>query len=40
MITAHEVLLLAKKYNRPVITYGRNYSQLINLISKIDTSLQ
>jgi hypothetical protein len=39
MITAHEVLLLAKKYNRPVITYGRNYSQLLNLVQKIDANL-
>lgn len=39
MITSHEVLFLAKKYNRPVITYGRNYSQLINLVSKINVSL-
>ncbi|WP_412031541.1 ribonuclease J [Metamycoplasma buccale] len=40
MITAHEILVLAKRYNRPVITYGRTYSQLINLVSKIDTNLQ
>ncbi|AWX69605.1 ribonuclease J [[Mycoplasma] anseris] len=40
MITAHEVLILAKRYKRPVITYGRTYSQLINLVSKIDQTLQ
>ncbi|RMA79050.1 ribonuclease J [Metamycoplasma subdolum] len=40
MITAHEVLILAKRYNRPVITYGRTYSQLINLVSKINTKLE
>ncbi|AXE61085.1 ribonuclease J [[Mycoplasma] phocae] len=40
MITAHEILILAKKYNRPVITYGRTYSQLINLVAKINPDLQ
>ncbi|MBN4089390.1 ribonuclease J [Mycoplasma enhydrae] len=40
MITAHEILVLAKRYNRPVITYGRNYSQLINLVIKINPELQ
>ncbi|SGA02688.1 Ribonuclease J 2 [Mycoplasmopsis arginini] len=40
MITAHEVLVLAKRYNRPVVTYGRNYSQLINLVAKISPDLQ
>ncbi|AZZ65348.1 ribonuclease J [Metamycoplasma phocicerebrale] len=40
MITAHEVLVLAKRYNRPVITYGRNYSQFINLVAKINPDLQ
>ncbi|KDE43688.1 hydrolase [Metamycoplasma hyosynoviae] len=40
MITAHEVLILAKMYNRPVITYGRNYSQLIQLVEKINPNLQ
>ncbi|MGX9388723.1 ribonuclease J [Mycoplasma sp. 327] len=40
MITAHEVLVLAKRYNRPVVTYGRNYSQFINLVSKINPDLQ
>ncbi|QJG67215.1 ribonuclease J [Mycoplasma phocoenae] len=40
MITAHEVLLLAKKYNRPVITYGRNYSILIELVKKMNPKLQ
>ncbi|TPI02821.1 ribonuclease J [Mycoplasma struthionis] len=39
MITAHEVLVLAKRYKRPVITYGRTYSQLINLVSKINPNL-
>ncbi|AWX42889.1 putative hydrolase [Metamycoplasma cloacale] len=39
MITAHEILLLAKKYNRPVITYGRTYSQLITLVKKINKNL-
>lgn len=40
MITAHEILVLAKRYNRPVVTYGRNYSQFINLVSKINPGLQ
>ncbi|TPR54297.1 ribonuclease J [Metamycoplasma neophronis] len=40
MITAHEVLILAKRYRRPVITYGRTYSQLINLVAKINPDLQ
>ncbi|WP_427902731.1 ribonuclease J [Metamycoplasma alkalescens] len=40
MITAHEILILACKYKRPVVTYGRNYSQLINLVSKINPNLE
>ncbi|WP_373597949.1 ribonuclease J [Metamycoplasma equirhinis] len=40
MITAHEILILAKRYHRPVITYGRTYSQLINLVAKINPELQ
>ncbi|MBU4692240.1 ribonuclease J [Mycoplasma zalophi] len=40
MITAHEILLLAKKYNRPVITYGLNYSKLISLVKKMSPNLQ
>ncbi|WP_338867495.1 ribonuclease J [[Mycoplasma] gypis] len=39
MITAHEILLLAQKYNRPVITYGRTYSQLISLVQKMHPKL-
>ncbi len=40
MITAHEVLALALRYGRPVITYGRTYSQLINLVKKINKNLK
>ncbi|BAP39379.1 ribonuclease J [Metamycoplasma canadense] len=40
MITAHEILVLAKRYNRPVVTYGRNYSQFLNLILRINPDLQ
>ncbi|ACF07441.1 ribonuclease J [Metamycoplasma arthritidis] len=40
MITAHEILVLAKRYNMPVITYGRTYSQLISLVKKVDNKLQ
>ncbi|TPE56708.1 ribonuclease J [[Mycoplasma] falconis] len=40
MITAYEILILAKKYKKPVITYGRNYSQLISLVAKINPNLE
>ncbi|WP_027334023.1 ribonuclease J [Mycoplasma elephantis] len=35
MYSISEILDLAIKYNRPVITYGKTYGQLIYLISKI-----
>ena len=40
MITAHEILILAKRYNRPVITYGLAYSQLIKLVEKVNPNSQ
>ncbi|PZW01526.1 ribonuclease J [Metamycoplasma auris] len=40
MIIAHEILLLAHKYKRPVMIYGKNYSQLIDLVSKISPNSQ
>ncbi|MGX9358329.1 ribonuclease J [Mycoplasma sp. 128] len=40
MITANEILLLAIKYNRPVITYGRNYSILIDLLQKMHPNMK
>lgn len=40
MATLHQVLVMAKQYNRAVVTYGRSYSQLLMLLQKSNPSLE
>ena len=39
MVSLQQVLDLAKKYNRAVVTYGRSYYQLLTLLKKSQPSL-
>lgn len=40
MATLHQVLVIAKKYNRSVVTYGRSYHQLLTLVQKVHPKLE
>lgn len=40
MATLHQVLDVAKKYNRSVVTYGRSYHQLLSLVQKVHPKLE
>ncbi|QNM93435.1 ribonuclease J [Mycoplasma sp. Pen4] len=39
MVSIQHVLNLAKKYNRPVVAYGKNYAELLYLVRKISPNL-
>lgn len=40
MSTLHQVLDIAKKYNRSVVTYGRSYHQLLIMLQKTNPNLE
>ncbi|EFF41684.1 ribonuclease J [Mycoplasmopsis alligatoris] len=39
MTSIHEILDLAIKYNRPVVTYGKTYGQLLHLVKLVNSNL-
>ncbi|WLP85459.1 ribonuclease J [Mycoplasma seminis] len=40
MVAIQEVITLARKYNRPIIPYGKTYADLLYLISKLSDKIQ
>lgn len=40
MATLHQVLDIALKYGRDVVTYGRSYHQLLDLVQKVNPNLK
>ncbi|WP_027121384.1 ribonuclease J [Mycoplasma leonicaptivi] len=39
MISLHQILLLATKYKRPIIPYGKNYADMLDLIKEHNAKL-
>ncbi|ADE19587.1 ribonuclease J [Mycoplasma crocodyli] len=40
MASIHEILDLARKHNRPVVTYGKTYGQLLHLVKLVNPTLE
>lgn len=40
MTSIHEILNLAIKYKRPVVTYGKTYGQLLHLLQMVDPKMK